>query len=403
MKKQFILAVIMMFNVVFGITLTTSLLSLYLNKIGISLSSIGMIFAVGAIAAGFLRLLIGAATDHFGRKKFVFCGIAGYVLFALGLVLAGEFFHFVALNLLLEISGAIFWTAFSAYFFDLLKKGKEGIEIGERNAILYGSATLAPLVAGLIVRFADFNALFLASAGIVLLALLPAIRIKETIKAKSADIFDFRREYNDILNIKGFKTIFIIIFLSNFVWTFWYIYMPIYLNNAGIATDKIGILLSTMTGIGALMQHPMGKKIDKLPAKWILIPGFFAFWLGGIMFFMFKNFYWYLLSRTVLGIGSDATYWPAVGIFARITPKREHGGGWAVLMTGAAFAYGIGALLGGWLTERFTIELVLKGAAFMALAITLIIIPNKFLATKGVKELKRHQILHLNHRHGVHK
>ena len=404
MKKQFVLAVAMMFNVVFGASLAVSLLSLYLNRTGISLASIGTIFAVGAFSAAILRLAIGVLTDKFVRKKFILAGIIGYIAFALGLVAASETAHFAALNLLMEFSAAIFWTAFSAYFFDIIRKGNEGVQIGTKNVIAYASSALAPVLAGIIAKSMGFNYLFLISAGIIGTSLLFVNSVKETAHVKgSVSITDFKKEYDDIIHIKGFKTIFAVIFLANFVWTFWYIYMPIYLDNAGMPLEKIGLILTAMGGIAAVMQHPMGKFIDIKPAKWILIPGFFAFWLGGMVFFAFQNFYGYLAGRTILGVAADASWWPAIGIFARITPKKEHGGGWALLMSGAAVAYGLAALIGGWLTQYFTIELILKGSGFLSLAIGILMFKNKFLETKGTAELKKHHIMHLNHRQGAHK
>ena len=72
-------------------------------------------------------------------------------------------------------------------------------------------------------------------------------------------------------------------------------------------------------------------------------------------------------------------------------------------MSGAAVAYGLAALIGGWLTQYFTIELILKGSGFLSLAIGILMFKNKFLETKGTAELKKHHIMHLNHRQGAHK
>ncbi len=400
MDKRFLLASLLMFNVVFGVSLSTSLLSLYLSRVGVSLVDIGAIFAIGALVGALFRIFVGAGTDHLGRKRFIQAGIIGYILFALGLIAASRVFHFVALNLLLEISGAIFWTAYSAYFFDIVRKGKEGVDIGARNVVLYSSSAAAPLLAGFAARYLGFNILFLISAAIIFAGFLFATLMSETVKTKSVHIEDFSKEYFDIINLKGFKTIFAIIFISNFIWTFWYIYMPIYLDNSGLSVDKIGLILTSMIGIGALLQHPLGRQMDVKPAKYILIPGFFIIWLFGLSFFAFKNFYAFLVNRIILGFGFDASYWPAVSIFARITPKKEHGGGWALLMAGASAAYGIGALVGGWLTQHFTIELVLQGVSFLSLAIGILIIPNKFLSGKGTSVFKKHHLIHItNHRH----
>ncbi len=400
LNKKFMLATLLMFNISFGVTLATSLFSLYLSRVGISLVGIGIIFAAGALIAGLARLVVGAGTDYIGRKKFMLVGTVGYVVFIISIIFSQTTTQFTFVNLLGELSGAVFWTATNAYFFDILRRGKEGVEMGMRNTALYASAALAPLIAGLLAKNLGFTTLFIVSSLVVLASLAIISTLKETVKSKPVTLRDFEREYASIFKIKGFKTVFSIIFISNFIWTFWYIYMPIYLNNIGMPIDKIGLILTTMLGVGAVLQKPMGDLIDRKPAKYILIPGFFLIWLGGLLFFRFGNFFSYLINRTILGVGVDASYWPAIGVCARVTSKRSHGGSWALLMTGAAIAYGLAALAGGYLTQAFGIEAVLKWASLLALVVAIILIPNRFLAKKGTSIYKKHHFVHLqNHRH----
>ena len=399
-NKKFLLAIVLMFNISFGVTLTTSLFSLYLDKVGISLAGIGLIFAIGALIASIVRLIVGACTDHMGRKKFIIVGAIGYVVFIISIIFSQTTSQFATVNLLAELSGALFWTATNAYFFDILRRGKEGIEMGTRNTALYASSALAPLIGGLVVKNFGFNFLFIASGLIVFAGLLLALTLKETItKTSRVGLREFEKEYRDIFKIKGFKTVTSIIFISNFIWTFWYIYMPIYLSNLGMSIDKIGLILTVMLGAGAVLQKPMGRLIDSKPAKYILIPGFFLIWLGGFFFFAFKNFASYMIGRAILGVGVDASYWPAIGVCAKLTKKRSHGGSWALMTTGAAIAYGIAALAGGFLTQAFGIAHVLMGASAVALIVAILIIPNKFLAKKGTSKYGKHQFVHLqNHR-----
>jgi len=166
------------------------------------------------------------------------------------------------------------------------------------------------------------------------------------------------------------------------------------LNRQGYSFSEIGLIITVMWVVGALIQIPMGKAIDKLPAKQLLIPGFGLVFLGSLIFFSLRNYFVYMIGRTVAGLGWDLSYWPAVGLFARVTPRKEHGAAWAALMAGIAISYGVGALIGGFLTDNFGIETVLYASAFVSLLSGLALIPSKFLSRKGQQHLKRHHVVH---------
>ena len=401
-RKELIFANLLLLNVILGINLVTSLLPVYLNTINISLGSIGIIFAVGAILAGFLRIPIGVCVDYLGRRKFVLLGAIGYPIFAIGAALSKTTLHFIGLDIILELFGAIFWTAFSAYYFDILRKGREGIEIAERNIVMYAGTAVAPFIAGIIAENLGFTNLFYIGAIISALAIpIAAKKIKDHNKSNGYfAVKSIKDEYKDILKIKGFKIIFAVMFMNNITWTFWAIYMPIFLERNGFSFSQIGLLLSITIIIGAILQIPMGRAIDKFPVKYLLIPGFALVFVGNLIFFSLRNWGSYLIGRSIAGLGWDASYRPAVGLFAKVTPKKEHGAGWGALMAGVSISYGVGALAGGFLTENLGIERVLYYSALASLISGVVFMFSKFLSQKGQKYYDKHHIVHIsNHRH----
>jgi len=396
LRRELVLANVFLLNMVFGIGLVTSLLSVYLSTIGISLINVGLIFAFGAIAAGFLRLLIGAIVDCYGKRKFIIIGAIGFPLFAVGITIAKTVPQFIGLDIMLELFAAVCWTALSAHYFDLLRKGKEGVEMSQRNLFYYSATAMAPIVAGLLADRMGFINLFYIGALITAIGFPIAITsIKDHYNPKKCfSLKDFEKEYKDVFKIKGFNTINFVLLMNNITWTFWAIYMPIYLDRQGFSFSEIGLIITAMWVVGALMQIPLGKAIDKVPAKWLLIPGFGLVFLGGLIFFSLRNYFTYLVGRAIAGLGWDFSYWPAVGLFARVTPRKEHGAAWAALMAGVAISYGIGAIIGGFLTNNFGIEKVLYASAFVSLLSGLALVPSKFLSGKAQKHLKQHHVLH---------
>lgn len=400
-KKEYIKANSLLFLTMLGYSLVTALLSVYLSSRGISLANIGLIFSVGVIIAGLFRIPIGILIDCLGRKKFLIIGAIGYPLFAAGLIYASAVGHFIFLNLLVEFFGAIFWTAFSAHFFDIMSKGEEGVGMAGRNITLYTAAGIAPIIAGLLATNFGFTNLFMIGAAIAASGILVTLTVKDHNHAKKLCYVAMHEEYARILKIKGLPLIAAIIFLVDFMFVFWGIFMPIWLRQQGMSFEAIGLILSANLLLTVFLQIPIGKAIDKWPVRNILIPGFIMFWLGGALFFTFKNFYIYLLNRTFLvGTGSDMAYWPAVSMLAKLTPKVDNGGAVALIFGISASIKGFGALIGGFLTQRFGIQAVLIAVSYLALAAAIILIPFKILKKKGTQfhKVHHHRAHILNHR-----
>ncbi|MEM4714204.1 MAG: MFS transporter [Candidatus Nanoarchaeia archaeon] len=368
--KEFFKANTILFFVLLGNGLATALLSVYFASIGISLTNIGAIFSIGTMAAGFLRIPVGAFVDKYGRKSFLMIGTIGYTIFAIGLCLVISIPYFVFLNFLVELSGAIFWTAWSAYFFDILEKNKEGEGFATRNMVMYLAMTFSPVLAGIIASNLGFTNLFIIAATVSLLALFLCLTIKDHNQIK----ISFVKEYLDVIKIKKLRRLIILLSSLDFVFVFWSIFMPIWLKNQGVSLEAIGALLSINLLFCALMQRPLGKAIDSYNLNKIVIPGAMLFVVGSILFFTFRNFLSYAINRMIVGISSDMIYWPGTARVAKIAPKKEHGVIVAVVFGISTIFRGIGSLIGGILTNYFGIDLILPSASIIFFIFTILML-----------------------------
>ncbi len=390
MRNDYLKANAVLFLITLGYGITTALLSVYFVERGISLTGIGLIFAIGAITAGIFRVPIGALIDCWGRKKFLIIGAFGYPIFAIGLIYANTTEHFILLKLLVDFFGAVFWTAFSAHFFDIMSKGREGMAMAGRNIVIYSANAFTPVIAGILATKLGFTNLFAIGAAISASAILIALTIVDLNHSKKLCYSMLRGEYDCILKIKGLGLIAAIIFVVDFTFAFWGIFMPIYLLQQGISLEAIGAILTANIIICALIQIPLGKATDKLQIRWIMIPGFFLFWLGGMIFFSLRNYTSYLAGRIALGTGSDVSYWPAVGMLAKLTPKADHGGAVALIFGSATVVSGIGALLCGILTAKYGIPKVLWAVSFLPLIVAVSLFWSETIKKKGTQFHKEH-------------
>lgn len=397
LKRDLIVAYALLFNLVLGVGLATSFLAIYLDGKGISLVNIGIIYAIGSCVGAGIRFLSGSYVDCHGRKKLMMLGALGYPLFAFGLLFATRSEHFILLNVCMEFLGAMFWTAYAAHLFDILDKHKEGIEIGWRNIVVYTSAAAAPLLAGCLIRYLGYPALFSIGGLICIIGVLLVFFVREGNLSKCKPI---EHEYAEIWKIKGFKTILALAALNNFIWAFWAIYMPILLKNEGVSDLRIGLILSSVMIFGAVMQIPLGRMTDKYSIRWLVIPGFLFMFLMGAGFLLAKNYISQLVARTLHGVAVDASWWPGFAVLARITQKREHGGASAIVMSVATLAYALASWLGGIFTEAYGIRLVLWASSVLALIVGLICLFVRFTDRPTRTLYRRHHLVQVHgHRH----
>lgn len=408
MRKNLMLSAIAGFNTALSFTLVSSFLPIYLDLQGISLTNIGLIFAFGAMLAGVLRFPIGTITDRIGRRPLMLLGAIGYPIFAIGIVLSHSTAQFVSIKLLIELFGALFWTAFWAYIYDVLRRGHEGRDISFAKILLGISCIIAPFAGGIIITYYGFTHLFYLAAVIGLVNILFVwLIVRESNKSRSETLEQFEhdlvKEYKDIISIKKFRIYLTIGALHNIVWVVWWVYMPIHLNNIGISFQQIGILLSAMYLAYVIFMYPLGKLIDKLPSKYIIIPGFLLVWISGYFFLLAKDFLGMAASRVAMGVGFDVEWSPLVARLSHITPRREHGGTVGLFRAGTAIVAGIVTVIAGWLAEIYGIKTVLWGASSLALVFALVLIfINSGLKEKGRGLLAKHHVINLHHKSKVH-
>ncbi|MGC8885372.1 MAG: MFS transporter [Candidatus Nanoarchaeia archaeon] len=374
-------AIVLLVFATFGSGLSTALLPIYLNSKGLSLISIGFVFAVGAIIASGIRFILGIFVDAYGKKPLLLLSIFGYIVFAIGLLFAESLGQFIFLKLLFDVSNIFFWTAFSPLFFDVLEKGEEGHGLGFRNAVLYAVLAFSPLIAGILAKQIGFNFLYVLSAFLSCIGLFFAAQINEKNQKHKANLKILKKflktEYLKLLKIPNLKYTTLAIVAIDFLFTFWLIYMPIWLSQNGFSLDEIGNLMFGYILLSAILQVSIGKAIDKFKINRIAIPGLLFIWFGSLAFFAFKNFLSILLSRMALGIGGDMAYLPFVAHLAKTCKKEIHGIATSFVFGLSGIFSGFAALLAGWLTNMFGIETILISVSMISLFLIPILLGKK--------------------------
>jgi MFS family permease len=244
------------------------------SRLGVPMTSVGMIIGLPILAGLPAQVLAGAIADRFGRRGVLILGIcAGVTLFE-GLALAGKLWQVVVVIAIEAAFGwAMFFTANNAMLADLTPRRRRAEAYGISRVAVNAGMTAGPLAGGLLLAAGlDYRLLF-ASGGIVcgLFLLLILLRFEESRPAAPAGAggrLSTLAGYRVVLADRRFLAFCAIALLPLYGFGQIYVTLPVLLRNSvGISAANWGLLAALYAGCGVLLQYPVvrrTKAFDKL-------------------------------------------------------------------------------------------------------------------------------------------
>jgi MFS family permease len=243
--------------------------SIYLNeKLGISLTAIGLIYGVTQLCGLPAQIAGGAAADRVGRRPVLLLGIMATTVLFLGLA----FVHSVPLVVaLIAFEAAFGWGMFqmssNAVVSDVVPEERrtEGYSIARTAAS--GGIVVGPLLGGLLLRHdPSYRWPFIAGGAIcatffvIALVWLPETRpaaaaARESVRATFAG-------YRAVLRDRRLLTFAAVTLLPLYCHGQFLMTFPILLKDTvGVSTSTVGLLYSLYALCNVLVQYPLGRRL----------------------------------------------------------------------------------------------------------------------------------------------
>ena len=395
--KHFIQIMIVAFMVSITMNMTMTTLPLYGQHIGGSRSLAGYITAIFTLSALLFRPVFGTLLDNKGRKKVLVIGIFVFFLS----VLSYNFAYLVSVLLFFRfIQGAGFSghsTAAGTIVADIVpvKRLAEGIGyFGVANTL--GSA-IGPSIGLYIIKYFDYNILFIISAIFSLTALLIAYAINyekekqfvgqifNKTKIKKEEIhknqFEIKNEVRAgrerkvgikvgldngivagivIFEKSALPTSLVLFFVALTVGSIM-TFIPIYALNKGI--EDIGIFFIIYAFALLLTRIKMGKLVDRYGVTAVIIPGLMIGFIALIILAFAESLISFLIVAFLYGF-SFATVYPTLNAtMVRLCPPLRRGAGNATFFSAMDIGVGLGSVIWGYISELFGFVYVYLGAA----------------------------------------
>ncbi|KXG43589.1 MDR family MFS transporter [Tepidibacillus decaturensis] len=375
MKKIFnypisiwILAIGMTINVT-GNSFLWPLNTIYITKVLHQSMSIAGIVLMLQQATGILGNLIGGwLFDKWGGKKTIITGILLSVITVLALSVFNQWTIYVILMLILGFSNGLVFPSMYAMAGSVWPEGGRRafnmIYVAQNFGVALGS-TLGGLVAQI-----SFTLIFIVNALTFILFLL--LVLFGFNKDQWQEVSDNTIGHRDLIGnesmIKNQLSHFIALMvislafiLSWIPYVQWQTSLSAYISSIGIPLSKY-TLLWTINGALIVLGQPLVNYITKFLLRTIkkqLLIGMIIFVFSFLLLYQNKSYFGFVLAMVIMTL-AEMLVWPAVpSAAANLAPEGKAGFYQGVISSAGAGGRMLGFLIGGWLYDHTTMDVLI--------------------------------------------
>lgn len=247
----------------FGAHIVAVNLPEYAKEVGIGVAMIGLLIAAYDFAEIIAKPIFGSIADMQGMKKTLLIGIGVFIGASL-LYLAVPAQWLLGIRFLQGI-GAAALSAVSLALVGVYYKQNRGRAYGIYNAIKGAGYVLSPLAGGLIIAKSHFSYIFLAAAGIGILAFILSVflpNVKEQVALNDDDdlsLQSFTSVFKDPKLIRWYAIIVVNMFFVSILFGF----LPVRVYALHYGAVQTGLILSLVALSYLLIQPVAGYLADK--------------------------------------------------------------------------------------------------------------------------------------------
>lgn len=339
---------IVMFSGTAGMGMVSPLLPIFAEDMGASGIWLGLAFSGFALTQTPLMPVFGRWSDRRGRRPFLAAGLAVYVLVAIGMALAPNFYILVVMRIISGIGAALLFPIAMAYAGEISPPGEEGAFMGVFNIAFYTGWGIGPLMGGALSDSIGMDAAFLSQAVlatiamIIVLAKLPESANRGGGEDDPAVTMVQMMRQAPIRALFSFQVVWA--FNSGIALSFVAVYLS---DELDAAAAVVGLVISTRVVLNGVLQAPGGRLADRWNRTLMMSIGLLA---AGAATFAIPSMgsvtlVWLLF--VFLGL-SESLATPAANAMA-VELGRDIGMGSLMGLFNTAFSVGLvlGAMTGG--------------------------------------------------------
>jgi predicted MFS family arabinose efflux permease len=265
LTRDFVLCFVAFFAFLMAVFALIPTLPIFLARLGMNETEIGVIVGVYGVSSLVARLLVGGALLRFPERTVMMAGALLFGLSFVALVLFRDFWPLAMIRLLQGVCFAAIDTAALAFAFAIIPVAQRSRAIGYFVLAPPFAQATAPAIAMFLVNHYDFMVVFLGCAGLSVCAFLFSVRLPARRDPPTTDGAARRVRFLDVKVIPPA----IPTFLHGVVWGSIMAFLPLYalqsrIANPGFYFSAVGVMLIVGRAFG-------GKVLDTCRKELILM------------------------------------------------------------------------------------------------------------------------------------
>jgi len=328
-----------------------TLFPLYLRSLNASSVEIGLVVALGSISAMVTMIPSGLLMGKLGKKKLLIISVFLLSIPPLFFIVISDWRHIIPFFMAFNIAMSVFAPSRMALVAESASQHKMASLFGLMNLAWPLGGIISPVVSGYIVETMGWNQVFMVSATISALSIIPAIML-DVGEASLSDNSEKVRK-TSIIDGENLSTVLKFFFL-NFSQTIGlggiFVILPLYMKDIySLSPSSIGFFFTLSNIISLITQIPSGYLADKFGKRrflmWVILPIPFFFMIWG-----FTDNWLILLALFSLTYSFWSMTWPsALALLSESFHADMRGTAYSVMMTAERLAFSVGPVVAGFL------------------------------------------------------
>lgn len=335
------------------------------------------------ITKAITNYLAGTWSDRFGRKPVLVAGWLLAIPVPLMLIWAPSWGWVVAANVLLGINQGLTWSTTVVMKIDLVGPRQRGLAMGLNEAAGYGAVAITAWLAGYLAANYGLRPVpFLLGLSYALIGLaLSVLLVRETrdyarLEAAShpagtdtdaalsnRDIF-VRTSFTEPAMSSASQAGLVNNLNFGLSWGLF----PLLFASAGLAVDRIGLLIAVYPAVWGVAQILTGALSDRWGRKHLITAGMLTQAVGLALIATGQSFGWWLAAGALLGAGTAMVYPTLLAVIGDVAHPMWRARSVGVYRLWRDSGYAVGAVVGGVAADLWG----LRAAVWTAAAITVV-------------------------------
>jgi MFS family permease len=325
------------------------------QRLGIPLTTIGLLLALHSGSALVATLITGPGADRLGRKGVMVLSLFASSLTYLAMSQASSLPAWVALMVANGALNPLFRVGSDAMMTDLLPPDQRAGACALIRMSNNVGVSIGPAVGGGLASVSYDRAFYAAASASVAFGLLVLLLIAETLPAPRGEKGEDRPNggYGRLLRDRRFLAFNAISTLAVVPSALVFVLLPIYgKEQYGVVESRYGFVMATNAAMVVLFQYAITKGTERFRPMSVMAAGAFFYGLGVGSVALGRGFVHFMLSMVVLTIGEMLLVPTGTTLAANLSPPDMRGRYMGFYGLTWRVGIGLGPVVGGFLNDQ---------------------------------------------------